>query len=192
MEAKELYRRCCEGEEAAWGYVYNYALQVARSGAPNLEGVGPEDVAQEVVMSLVDGGLESVQEPAAFKSFIRRATAHRVIDFHRAAHRRAALSLDAHPPEGDDASRPAELPDRGPSPEEALILRKHLEVCREIMRSLDARCREVLPAYFRLRALGLKIREIAQQLNRPEGTLSSLVHRCLMKLRRHPRAKELL
>ncbi|MFQ5895742.1 MAG: RNA polymerase sigma factor [Nitrospinota bacterium] len=192
MEAKELYRRCREREEAAWGYVYRYALQVARSGAASLEGIGPEDVAQEVVLSLMEGGLDSVQEPAAFKGFIRQATAHRVIDYHRAARRRSTLPLDPPAEGGDEPSAAPQLASQGPSPEEALMVRDRLVLCKEIIRSLDARCREVLPPYFQLRALGLKIREIAQRLNRPEGTLSSLVHRCLMKLRRHPRAKELL
>jgi len=115
---------------------------------------------------LLDGGLKKVKKPNAFKNFIKRM----------AANREKKVPIFRADPRDTEAQ---------------IFNRQTLLLCEQILASLKSECQEILSIYFRYKALGGKIKDIAKGLKRPQGTVSSLIHRCLKLLNTHPKMRAL-
>ena len=182
---RELFLRCCQGDEEAWGYLYGYVLSVARWPQWGLGG-SAEDVAQTVLLQLMEKGLGMVRSADAFRSFVKRSTINRVHDHHRAGevrfrHRGRPLGAEERP----DADPVDSRPDRGPTVESKVLAGRDLARWSPLIEGLPGYCKGVLQAYMEYK-LGLleSYREIAERLGRPLNTISVQIKRCLEHFRR--------
>ncbi|MFQ5893449.1 MAG: RNA polymerase sigma factor [Nitrospinota bacterium] len=181
---RELYLRCCQGDEEAWSYLYGYVLSITRWARWGLGDVA-EDVAQAVVLHLMERGLAMVRSADAFRSFVRRTTINRVLDHYRSGEVR--FRHRGRPPEAGDrpeADPVLSRPDAGPTVEAQAVSRHDLARWSPLLERLPGYCREVLQAYMEYR-LGLveSYREIAERLGRPINTVSVQIKRCLEHFR---------
>ena len=183
---RELYLRCCQGDEEAWGYLYGYVLSVARWPQWGLSG-SAEDVAQAVLVQLMEKGLAMVRSADAFRSFVKRATINRVHDHHRAAevrlrHRGRPPGAEERPEDDPVAGRPDR---RGPTVESKVLAGRDLARWSPLIEGLPDYCKGVIQAYMEYK-LGLleSYREIAERLGRPLNTVSVQIKRCLEHFRR--------
>jgi len=83
MNSDELYYLCRDGNERIWEYLYGYVYQIVRYRSWELDREEAKDIAQDTMRFLLDGGLKKVKKPNAFKNFIKRMTANRIIDYLR-------------------------------------------------------------------------------------------------------------
>lgn len=181
---RELYFRCCQGDEDAWRYLYGYVLSIARWGKWGL-GETAEDIAQTVLVSLMERGLAMVRSADSFRSFVKRATVNRVLDHFRSGDVR--FRYRGRPSDEDDSAWAEPLrshPDSGPTVEDRVAGRRDLSRWRGLFDSLPSYCQSVLNAYMEYR-MGLleSYREIARRVGRPLNTVSVQIKRCLEQLR---------
>ena len=190
---RELYLRCCQGDEEAWGYLFSYVLSIARWGKWGL-GDRAEDIAQAVVLSLMERGLAKVRQADSFRSYVKRTTVNRVLDHFRSGEVR--FRSRPRPLSGEDPSRAEPLrnvPDGGLAVDERAAIRRDLGRWKGLLDSLPSYCKSVLAAYMEYR-LGLleSYREIAKRVGRPLNTVSVQIKRCLERLRQVARGAGLM
>ncbi len=182
---RELYLRCCQGEEEAWRYLYGYVLAIARWTRWGL-GTLAEDMAQVVLVSLMERGLATVRSADSFRSFVKRTTVNRILDHFRSGEVRFRHRPRASD-ESDSGSREPlrHYPDQGPAVDQQVAVRRDLARWMGLLEVLPGYCKGVLRAYMEYR-LGLleSYRDIARQLGRPLNTVSVQIKRCLEQLRR--------
>ncbi|MEW5914728.1 MAG: RNA polymerase sigma factor [Thermodesulfobacteriota bacterium] len=181
---QELYEMCAAGDESAWEYVYNYVLSVARwpRWGPR---ESPEDLAQAIVLHLLEKGMRQVRQPAAFRGYIRRVAVNKILDSFK---KRIPDGPRLDAPQGEDDDSPVlELASPNPDPEAQVMDRDLLAKVGAALLSLPDYCRRVLPQYFRLR-LGIiaSYQELSKILGSPVGTISAQVRRCLDYVLRQP------
>ena len=182
---RELFLRCCQGEEKAWEYLYGYVLSITRWARWGL-GDAAEDIAQAVLLSLMERGLSMVRSSDSFRSFVRRTTINRVLDHFKAGDVR--LRHRGRPAESDDppkADPVVDCPDGGPGVEDRVLGRRDLERMRGLLEVLPGYCEGIIRAYMKYR-LGLleSYQDIARHLGRPLNTVSVQIKRCLEHFRR--------
>ncbi len=181
---RELFLRCCEGDEEAWSVLYGYVLSITRWARWGLDDAA-EDVAQAVVLHLMERGLAMVRSADAFRSFVRRTTINRVLDHFRAGEvrlrHRGRPSVEDDRPEADPI---VSYPDEGPTVESQAVSRHDLARWDPVLERLPGYCKGVLQAYMEYQ-LGLveSYREIAERLGRPLNTVSVQIKRCLEHFR---------
>lgn len=181
---RELYLRCLQGDEEAWGYLFGYVLSITRWGRWGL-GDRAEDIAQTVVLSLMERGLDQVRQADSFRSFVKRTTVNRVLDHFRSGEVR--FRSRPRPSADDDPSRAEPLrnvPDGSLAVDERAAIRRDLRRWKGLVEALPSYCKSVLAAYMDYR-LGLleSYREIARRVGRPLNTVSVQIKRCLERLR---------
>ena len=182
---RELFLRCCEGDEEAWSVLYGYVLSITRWARWGLDDMA-EDVAQAVVLHLMERGLAMVRSADAFRSFVRRTTINRVLDHFRAGEvrlrHRGRPSVEDDRPEADPI---VSYPDEGPTVESQAVSRHDLARWDPVLERLPGYCKGVLQAYMEYQ-LGLveSYREIAERLGRPLNTVSVQIKRCLEHFRK--------
>lgn len=184
LSDRELYLRCCQGDEEAWRYLYGYVRSIARWGRWDL-GEAAEDLAQAVVLHLMERGLAMVRSADAFRRFVLRTTINRVLDYYRSGEVRFRYRPRPHEEERPEAADPVvSHPDRSQAVESRTAARLDLERWQGLMDRLPAYCRAVLEAYMEYK-LGLlaSYREIAQRVGRPLNTISVQIKRCLEMVR---------
>lgn len=181
---RELYLRCLEGDEEAWSVLYGYVLSITRWARWGLGDVA-EDVAQAVMLHLMERGLAMVRSADAFRGFVRRTTVNRVLDHFRAGevrrrHRGRPAADDR--PEADPVLA---HPDGAPTVESQAVSRHDLARWDPVLERMPGYCRGVLQVYMEYQ-LGLveSYREIAERLGRPLNTVSVQIKRCLEHFRR--------
>lgn len=190
MNSDELYYLCCNGNEKAWEYLYRYVYQIARYRDWRLGEEEVKDIAQDAMRFLLDGGLKKVKEPKAFKNFIKRMTANRIIDYLRKKKSGRLVPIEGSSENGKGEK--TSIPISDPSDFEKQVFTSQVfSICEQILASLKSECQEILSIYFRYKALGRRIKDIAKSLKQPQGTVSSLIHRCLKLLNTHPKMRAL-
>jgi len=70
---------CLRGEEEAWAYVYNMVLGICRWPRWNLRD-SAEDLAQAIVLFLLEKGLKECREKPSFRAFVRKVAFIRYIN----------------------------------------------------------------------------------------------------------------
>jgi RNA polymerase sigma factor (sigma-70 family) len=178
---EELFHMCLSGDESAWKFVYNYVLSIAHWPRWNLR-ESPEDLAQAIVLFLLEKGLHQVREPKAFRGFIKRVAVTKILDSFKKKEPEGK-SLDTMDNPDDGSSPTKDLPSQNPGPEDHAFSVDFFRSVSQALLSLPEYCRGVLPHYFRYR-LGLigNYEELAAGLGKPMGTVSAQVRRCLDKL----------
>ena len=137
----------------------------------------PEDAAeaaQEAFLAVWQG-LPSFRGEASFSTWLYRLASNACVDIlRRESRRRETLSLD-----GEEA--PADVPDRGPTPQEAA---EQQELRREIEAGLAALPPEYRQALILREIHQLSYQEIGEALGLDIGTVKSRISRGRQRLRR--------
>ena len=134
--------------------------------------VGSSEVAEDLVSQVFERALThlaDLQSPGAVGAWLFRIARNCASDYFR--RQRPAASLDTLV----DSSHPREC-----SPEETLVAQEERMNLLSQLNRLSEREREVIGLKF---VACLQNREIARVLNMPEGTVGSLLHRTLARLR---------
>ncbi|TMD43051.1 MAG: sigma-70 family RNA polymerase sigma factor [Chloroflexi bacterium] len=134
--------------------------------------VGSSEVAEDLVSQVFERALThlaDLQSPGAVGAWLFRIARNCASDYFR--RQRPAASLDTL----IDSSHPREC-----SPEETLVAQEERMNLLSQLNRLSEREREVIGLKF---VACLQNREIARVLNMPEGTVGSLLHRTLARLR---------
>lgn len=181
---RELFLRCCSGDEEAWRHLYGYVLSIARWPRWGL-GEAAEDLAQTVLLSLMEKGLRMVRSADSFRGFVRRTTINRILDHYKSGEVR--FRHWGRDPDADEGTAPdpmASYPDERPSPEVRVLIKQDLKRWGALLGSLPAYCTSVIQAYMEYR-LGLleSYRDIARKVGRPVNTVSVQIKRCLEQFR---------
>lgn len=193
LSQEELFERCLQGDEKAWEWVYNYVLSIACWPRWNIR-ARAEDIAQTIVLFLLEEGLAKVEKPSSFKSFIKRVAISKILDSYKQKeykHEISGIEIEA-----DDSSR---INSTAPNSQEHLnpknvVLSKDLiHILNKELMQLPLYCQKVLPHYFYMK-LGLieSYKELAEKLGDSIGVISSRVSRCLKKLMHSKAIKDYL
>ena len=168
LTPKEIYEGCCRNDEGAWGIVFQVCVQRGKRA-----GLGDtaRDIAQDVVLELINGKIRRVENPDGFNAFIRQMMSFAIIN-----HLRNPREKTDPEPVTDKAA-----PDQ--SPEDRLSSRQMQQSVWDILADLGPRCRRVL----QLSTTGYKHKEIADLLGVPLNTVSTWVRRCIQRFQEHPR-----
>lgn len=133
---------------------------------------GSTDTAEDLVAQVFERAvshLDDLQSPGAVGAWLFRIARNCAADYFRRY--RVMVSLDTLV----DGNHPREC-----SPEEELVAREERMLLLTQLNQLSEREREVIGLKF---VAGLQNREIARVLHMPEGTVGSLLHRALSRLR---------
>ncbi len=133
---------------------------------------GSTDVAEDLVAQVFERAvshLDDLQSPGAVGAWLFRIARNCAADYFRRY--RVMVSLDTLV----DGNHPREC-----SPEEELVAREERMLLLTQLNRLSEREREVIGLKF---VACLQNREIARVLHMPEGTVGSLLHRALSRLR---------
>jgi len=188
--SEELFKACLENDPQAWTFAYNYVIAYVKKKFPFL----PEslDLAHDTILYFMEGGMEPIDHPRAFKKWLRLKAEGLFID-----RKRFELSHPKEPLEIRNANEetfrlnPSIKPDQS-TPDNILFLEKALKVVRMALNSLSQECRELLEKYFTSRYLGHKTKDLALEMGSGESALRTKIHRCHKKLMQHPAYREIL
>lgn len=183
LDAATLYRLCREGNEEAWQTLQTWCRIRASKMMPG----EADDVSQNVVLKLLEGGLDRLRDPRAFLGYVRRAVDNEIHSRLRVAGR--TLSLDQPlASDGDGELTPGHAMAGGsPSPEGQAGARLAMLQLLEVFEQLPAYCEGVMKLYLRYR-MGLveSYKEMATLLKVSVNTLGVQIKRCLDQLRQLP------
>jgi len=181
ISEQELIQRCCDGEDAAWGVLYerfyNYIFHLVKGKNYRFTLEDTEDITHEVFMDLVKG-LPNFQKKSVLKTYIYTLTLNRVRQHHRhfLTVKRGGnvekMSLDEVE---IDVADP-----RIPNPEDEVFDRQEEEMLMDGLRELPEHLREVIELRYQK---GFKYREIAHQMGIPEGSVGALIQKALLELK---------
>lgn len=157
----------------------NLAYTVCRRYLNNAELA--EETAQDVFINLYRK-LDRFRGEASFKSWFYKVLVNHCHNRHKALVRRKHHlhdSIDARSTD-DERSRPRELVDDRPDPEETLNEQRQQELLEEALRSLGEEGRMIL---LLREGQGLAYEDIAEALNVRVGTVKSRIHRARADLK---------
>ena len=179
MEDREVIQRVLEGDNDAFGLlvekyqtkVYNLALRMCGNEDDAF------DLSQESFLRAWRS-LGSFQFEASFSTWLFRLSSNICLDFLRAKKRRATVSLTMVSDEDEETQ--LDLPDAGPTPEEAALAADDRRLLAEALNSLPADFRQIIT----LRAIDdQSYSQIAEILGIQEGTVKSRLSRARTALR---------
>lgn len=179
MEDKEVIERVLGGDNDAFGLlvekyqtkVYNLALRMSGSEDDAF------DLSQEAFLRAWRN-LGSFQFESSFSTWLFRLSSNICLDYLRAKKRRAAVSLTVVSDEDEETQ--LDLPDAGPTPEEAALAAEDRRILMQAINSLPADQRQIIT----LRAINdLSYSQIAEILQIQEGTVKSRLSRARTALR---------
>jgi len=168
LTAKEIHEGCIRGEDKAWDLVLRLCVQRGKNAGL---GDAASDIAQDVVLELINGKIHRVENPDGFNGFLRQMMNFAIVDYLR------------RPREKSDPEPMANQPSPTPSAEDLISSRQLRQSVWDILADLGPRCRKVL----QLSTTGYKHREIADLLGVPINTVSTWVRRCIQRFQAHPR-----
>jgi len=186
----DLFEMCLRGEEEAWAYVYNLVLGICRWPRWNLRD-SAEDLAQAIVLFLLEKGLKECREKPSFRAFVRKVAVNKILDSFKTPSRLWKRKwASATSPQADITDR---LPSTDPLPEDVLMKKAAFEIVQRVFEKIPRMCREVLTEYFRYK-MGFyeSYNELSKVLHRPIGTISAQVRRCLDQFSSHKDIRSLI
>lgn len=188
MNSEELYEMCCRGSEEGWKEAARYVYRIISNKCWQLQHEDKEQLMNDTLLYFLNAGLEKVHNPKAFKNLLRTKAMHVVVDNHRKTKSHPPISDPPRENDHDDDSSVGgvHIHHSPPESERILFSKQALKICSSIIKSLKQECKEILPQYFRYKALGHGVGQLAQDMKKPLGSIASSVHRCLKKLYEHP------
>lgn len=186
MDSEALYRGCVKNNRDAWTYAYNYAIAVLKKKNTAPEDI--QDIAQMVMEYYIKGGLARINEPGLFKYLLARKTILTRVSYYLRAYRSREESwecvifgengLESFPRQGCDTCEN--------TLEHDLSAHMVAAMARDLLNGLDDHCSRILKAYYKSKATGTRIKEIAPHFNMMPNTFTKNVGRCQEKLLQNP------
>jgi RNA polymerase sigma factor (sigma-70 family) len=198
IKEEELYDMCKRGEQEAWQYVFNYIVFVCK-GAGMKDDDDKNDMAQSIILNLLDGGLAKCKRKESFKTFLKVVTINRVIDNYRHARHNISMnenkgykgkigySEDTYPGNDFIMNLPDTTNNNDPSSFEEI-----LNTTKKILNKMTKQCKKILYAYFKYKLGYIEdYNELSELLKLPSGTISARVTRCLRQFSSYQEIKDL-
>ncbi|MFO8031460.1 MAG: sigma-70 family RNA polymerase sigma factor [Desulfohalobiaceae bacterium] len=181
ISQKELFELCSQGDERAWEWVYNYVLSISRWPRWNIR-FRSEDMAQSIVLFLLEEGLQKVERPESFKFFIKKVAVSKILDSYKSKENKYESDGFEDVYSMIDYSRSHTAQSASVS-EETVINKDFIRIVNQELMNLPPYCQKVLPQYFYMK-IGLieNYKELAEKIGDSIGVVSSRVSRCLKKL----------
>ena len=188
---EDLYGMCCEGDEGAWEYLYNYILIICRGPWWGL-GTESEEMAQHITFYLIEKAIKKVKEKSKFRNFVKKTAINKIRDGFRSKWRQRVPIDKVYVDEnGEEFSQ--EFIDPKPSHEKILIDLEIVSLIDTAILKLPVSCQEVVREYLKFK-MGFydDYKELSKVLKMHIPTISSKVRRCLNKLLALKEIKELM
>lgn len=180
---EQLVNDCLSGSQDAWLSFYQQHIGLVRSIVARrlpASSHDREDVAQEVFASLVSS-LRTYDPTYALSKFVAVIAERECIQRHRSATAAKRAGVNVPVDHHDGGEEEAEKLASGiPTQEEQLAGAEMTAMLRQVMRSLDRKCRELLRLKYHDE---LQYHEISAQLGTPSNTLAVQAKRCMDNLR---------
>lgn len=177
---EDLYGMCVAGDEGAWKYLYNYVNasigKICNRRSWHLKD-GHDEMAQVVVVHLIEYGLEMVREKNKFRGFVITVTLNKIRDSFK---RPRMYSLDEPVRTKEGETVVIDLPDTKPSLEERLWTNDVISIIDNAIEKLPKSCQKRVTEYLKYK-LGIydSYGELSAVLKEPVPTISSSITRCL-------------
>jgi RNA polymerase sigma-70 factor (ECF subfamily) len=177
----EIMLQVKAGDDAAFEYLVqkyrrpmvNFMYRMAHNAA------GAEDLAQEVFLR-VYRSRESYEASAKFTTWLYRIATNLAVNHARdTRHERPENQVSLDEPD-EESGRTLDLPDRGPSAEEAIMQRERLAAIRQRVQALPERQRIAVVMH---KYQQMDYRQIAEVLKLSESATKSLLFRAYETLR---------
>ena len=187
-DAETLYRLCQRGDEEAWRALYSWC----RLKALRIMAEEADDVAQQVCLNMMEGGLDKLRNPKAFLGYTGRSVRNEVANRLRSRSRLVSINRPASSHDGEAREMVDAMPANESGPDQSAVSRIALEQLMEMFDELPDYCERVMSLYLRyLMGLAESYQEMADLLNVGINTLSVQIKRCLDKLKGLAGFKEL-
>ena len=190
MNSEDLFTGCKNRDQAAWTYAYNYVFFYLKG--KKAAGKDIEDIAQNTVLYFINGGLTTVQNEIAFKYLLRKKAGQWYIDFFRRAYHKNEYALEIQAKDSGQTFINPGAPISDINIESDLFSSQTLVLLDELMNRLDKLCIDTLKKYFKGKAEGWKVKDIAKKEDVKPNTFSARVNRCFNTFKAFPKYKNLL
>lgn len=170
------------GDEKAWEMLYEgfymYVYQLVKNKNYRISDQDAEDICHEVFEDLVKG-IKNFQQKSILKTYIHSLTINRIRQYYR---RILTIKRGSGVESLSIEDLAVEIPDdESFSPEMVLLEENELNSLKEHVKNLPEIARKALT----LRYLkNMKYKEIARELDIPEGSVGALIQKSLIALRR--------
>lgn len=182
---------CLSGDESAWGYIYNFILQITRWPKWDLRDA-PEDLAQSITLFLMEEGIHKVRIKSSFRSFVKKVAVNKILDSFKTT-TAVKKSLDDPITAHNGESLTAQYPMNSSSPEEIAMGKDLLETIGRVLKRMPDYCASVLREFFNYKLGYIEdYSELSTILNRPIGTISAQIRRCLNLLSKQKEIRDYL
>jgi RNA polymerase sigma-70 factor (ECF subfamily) len=181
----ELLARCRRGDAAAWDELFDlhysaagrFVLQLASDFTLD----DADEICQETFLAVIKN-LGSFQGNCQFQTWLFRIAVNRARDYRErrnAAKRGGGVTPISLQQEDPNTGLTLDPPDKGASPDEALMRAEQAAQVRAALESIGEPCREIIE----LRYFGdLSYEELSRELNLNPKTVSSRLSKCLDRL----------
>ena len=187
-DAETLYRLCQGGDDEAWRALYSWC----RLKALRILAEEADDVAQQVCLNMLEGGLDKLRNPKAFLGYAGRSVRNEVANRLRSRSRLVSINQPASRQDGEAREMVDAMPANETGPDRTAVSRIALEELLELFTELPSYCERVMSLYLRyLMGLAESYQEMADLLDVGINTLSVQIKRCLDKLKGLAGYKEL-
>lgn len=181
LSEEELIRRCCSGESEAWKILYerfySYIFHLVKGKNYHFTMQDTQDITHEVFLDLLKG-INSFQKKSILKTYIHSLTLNRVRQ-----HFRKNLTIKrggtVEKVSLDDID--IDLADqRTVSPDFAIMRKEEILNLRGMLMELPYTLRKVIQLRYEK---NYKYKEIADEMDIPEGSVGALIQKALLQLR---------
>lgn len=187
---EDLYGMCVVGDEGAWCYLYNYILIICRWRKWGLR-LEPEDLAQQIVLHLIEKALKKVKERSKFRNFVKVMAINKIKDSFKSSTSREESIEKSIKKENGETFTP-EFADPRPLHEKVVMNLEIVSIIDAAILKLPESCQKVVREYLKLKMGFYKdYEELSKVLRMHIPTISSKVRRCLNKLLSFKEIREL-
>jgi RNA polymerase sigma factor (sigma-70 family) len=186
---EDLYGMCLEGDGAAWKYLYNYVLAICRWEKWDLYDEA-EDLAQQIVLYLLEKAMPKVRERLKFRNFVKVVTINKIKDSFK---RPLMESLDAPVFDGEGEEYVPDHADTGPLPDGVVMSLELFALFDEALAEFSSEIQRVVREWVKYK-VGMydSFEDLGAKLGMPVPTISSIVRRALDKLLKKKEFKEFM
>lgn len=176
---EDLYGMCVRGDEEAWQYLYNFILAICMWKKWDLRD-GPEELAQEITVHLIEKALKKVVKKNRFRVFVKTMAINKIKDSFKTP---LIHSIDKPIKNKKGEEFIPEYADPKPLHDISLMNLEIVSIIDTAVKKLPKACQRVINEYLNFK-MGIykDYKELSKVLKMPVPTISSSVRRCLNKL----------
>lgn len=180
---RDLYEMCCQGDEGAWQYIYNYIYKCVMETCKKRNWKLRDDfdeMAQQITIHLLEKALKKVKETDKFRNFVRVVAVNKILDSFKV---QLMQSTDKPVKNKKGEEFIPEYPDSQPLHDTYIFNLEIVSVIDTAIKKLSKDCQRVVNEYLKFK-IGLyeNYKELSKVLKMPIPTISSSVRRCLNKI----------